>query len=188
MSAPSASMTSSRLSCPATPSRRLVRAHSCEPVCVCIGPLPLPLLFFTCVCLCVDVSFVFVAVCLSVSASHSPSTSLSLTLPLTLFLPLCLSLDPHLSHSLCVRLSLPPPSLPVSVYLTLCIPCVLGVACDLPLLFHAGGEGAGTVPKSSGAVSSAPFGSAMILPIPWMYINMLGQEGLRKATQVCARV
>ena len=34
------------------------------------------------------------------------------------------------------------------------------------------------------AVSAAPFGSASILPIPWMYIRMMGAEGLRKATQV----
>ena len=38
--------------------------------------------------------------------------------------------------------------------------------------------------KAGGAVASAPFGSAMILPIPWMYINMLGHAGLRKATAV----
>ncbi len=35
-----------------------------------------------------------------------------------------------------------------------------------------------------GAVSAAPFGSASILPISWMYIAMLGGEGLKKATQV----
>ena len=34
------------------------------------------------------------------------------------------------------------------------------------------------------AVSGAPFGSASILPISWMYIRMMGAEGLRKATQV----
>ncbi|SFN08048.1 glycine dehydrogenase [Izhakiella capsodis] len=35
-----------------------------------------------------------------------------------------------------------------------------------------------------GAVSAAPFGSASILPISWMYIRMMGAEGLRKASQV----
>ena len=35
-----------------------------------------------------------------------------------------------------------------------------------------------------GPVSSAPFGSASILPISWMYIRMMGGEGLTKATQV----
>ncbi|XNM60123.1 hypothetical protein ACLK1T_18325 [Escherichia coli] len=35
-----------------------------------------------------------------------------------------------------------------------------------------------------GAVSPAPFGSASILPISWMYIRMMGAEGLKKASQV----
>jgi glycine dehydrogenase len=34
-----------------------------------------------------------------------------------------------------------------------------------------------------GAVSSAPYGSASILPISWMYIRMMGGAGLTKATQ-----
>ena len=34
------------------------------------------------------------------------------------------------------------------------------------------------------AVSAAPYGSASILPISWMYIRMLGAAGLRRATQV----
>ena len=36
----------------------------------------------------------------------------------------------------------------------------------------------------NGAVSAAQYGSASILPISYMYIAMLGNEGLRKATQV----
>jgi glycine dehydrogenase len=35
-----------------------------------------------------------------------------------------------------------------------------------------------------GMVSAANHGSASILPISWMYITMMGQQGLRKATQV----
>ena len=35
-----------------------------------------------------------------------------------------------------------------------------------------------------GPVSSAPFGSASILPISWSYIRMMGGDGLTKATQV----
>jgi glycine dehydrogenase len=35
-----------------------------------------------------------------------------------------------------------------------------------------------------GMVSAASFGSAGILPISWMYITMMGGEGLRRATQV----
>lgn len=36
----------------------------------------------------------------------------------------------------------------------------------------------------NGAVSAAPYGSASILPISWMYIAMMGSAGLRKATEV----
>jgi len=39
------------------------------------------------------------------------------------------------------------------------------------------------VPKAGGAVAGAPFGSAAILPISWMYIKMNGYDGLRKATE-----
>ena len=35
-----------------------------------------------------------------------------------------------------------------------------------------------------GPVSSAPFGSASILPISWMYIRMMGGAGLTRATEV----
>jgi glycine dehydrogenase len=35
-----------------------------------------------------------------------------------------------------------------------------------------------------GAVSAAPYGSAGILPIPWMYIEMMGAAGLTEATSV----
>jgi len=34
-----------------------------------------------------------------------------------------------------------------------------------------------------GAVSAAPYGSPSILPITWMYIAMMGGEGLKRATQ-----
>ncbi|WP_038907053.1 aminomethyl-transferring glycine dehydrogenase [Dickeya oryzae] len=35
-----------------------------------------------------------------------------------------------------------------------------------------------------GAVAAAPFGSASILPISWMYIRMMGAEGLKQASQM----
>jgi glycine dehydrogenase len=38
--------------------------------------------------------------------------------------------------------------------------------------------------KENGAVSAAPWGSASILPISYMYIKMMGSEGLKKATEV----
>jgi len=39
-------------------------------------------------------------------------------------------------------------------------------------------------PKSSGAVSAAPWGSASILVISWMYIIMMGADGLTEATKI----
>ena len=38
--------------------------------------------------------------------------------------------------------------------------------------------------SGQGAVAAAPFGSASILTISWMYLAMLGGEGVKKATQV----
>mgnify|MGYP001331385736 CR=1 FL=1 len=35
-----------------------------------------------------------------------------------------------------------------------------------------------------GTISAAPWGSAAILPIAWMYIRMMGGPGLRRATQI----
>jgi glycine dehydrogenase len=44
---------------------------------------------------------------------------------------------------------------------------------------HATAGNAGTV----GAVSAAPLGNAAVLPISWMYIRMMGAEGLQAATE-----
>jgi glycine dehydrogenase len=39
-------------------------------------------------------------------------------------------------------------------------------------------------PKTGiGPIAASPFGSAGILPIPWMYIRMMGAKGLRRATE-----
>lgn len=38
--------------------------------------------------------------------------------------------------------------------------------------------------RTCGAVSSAPWGSAGILPITWMYLKMMGGQGLTQATQI----
>jgi len=38
--------------------------------------------------------------------------------------------------------------------------------------------------KGKSAISAAPWGSASILPISWMYIAMMGGAGLKRATQV----
>ena len=48
---------------------------------------------------------------------------------------------------------------------------------DHPLVSTSGEEGVN-------AVSAAPFGSAGILPISWAYIKMLGNTGMKRATQV----
>jgi len=40
-----------------------------------------------------------------------------------------------------------------------------------------------TTQSPVGPVSAAPFGSAMILPISWMYIRMMGPDGLKDATE-----
>jgi glycine dehydrogenase len=42
----------------------------------------------------------------------------------------------------------------------------------------------GALPGKGAAVSAAPWGSPSILPISWMYIQMMGGEGLKLATQV----
>ncbi len=42
---------------------------------------------------------------------------------------------------------------------------------------RSGGEGVGPV-------AAAPYGSAGILPIPWVYVRMMGAEGLTRATAV----
>ncbi|SEQ18819.1 glycine dehydrogenase [Pseudomonas cuatrocienegasensis] len=44
--------------------------------------------------------------------------------------------------------------------------------------------GHGQMARKEGAVSAAPFGSASILPITWMYISMMGGEGLKRASQM----
>jgi glycine dehydrogenase len=40
------------------------------------------------------------------------------------------------------------------------------------------------LPETTGPVSAAPYGSALILPISWMYIRMMGAQGVRRATEV----
>lgn len=86
----------------------------------------------------------------------------------------------------------------LNLHKTFCIPHggggpgvgAIGVARHLaPFLpghpvVQVGGEGANVVPKSTGAVSAAPYGSAAILPISWMYIKMLGTAGLKRSTQM----
>jgi glycine dehydrogenase len=62
----------------------------------------------------------------------------------------------------------------------------IGVAKHLvPFLpSHPVVKPAGATSQSIGPISAAPYGSASILPISWVYISLMGGEGLRKATQV----
>ncbi|MBE2245147.1 MAG: glycine dehydrogenase (aminomethyl-transferring), partial [Burkholderiaceae bacterium] len=43
---------------------------------------------------------------------------------------------------------------------------------------------AGSGDAAVGAISAAPLGNAGVLPISWMYMRMMGAEGLRAATEV----
>jgi glycine dehydrogenase len=51
-------------------------------------------------------------------------------------------------------------------------------------LAAVGGGGRGAAGEAIGPVSAAPWGSAGILPISWMYIRMMGGDGLRQASLV----
>ncbi|MBB3061866.1 aminomethyl-transferring glycine dehydrogenase [Microbulbifer rhizosphaerae] len=37
---------------------------------------------------------------------------------------------------------------------------------------------------ANGTISAAPWGSASILPISWMYIRMMGKQGMKRATEI----
>ena len=45
-------------------------------------------------------------------------------------------------------------------------------------------ERRGVSANGAGAVASAPWGSASLLVIPWMYLRLMGADGLTQATQV----
>ena len=56
-----------------------------------------------------------------------------------------------------------------------------------PLVPQAGpepGMGPNGPLTRTGPISGAPWGSAGILPIPWMYVRLMGPDGLREATEV----
>ena len=52
-----------------------------------------------------------------------------------------------------------------------------------PLRPECGPQGRGHAEGGVGPVSGAPWGSAGILPIPWMYVRMMGPDGLLQATE-----
>jgi len=81
----------------------------------------------------------------------------------------------------------------INLHKTFCIPHGGGgpgmgpIACAkhledfLPTHHHLNGKNS---QKGMGAVSAAPWGSASILAISWMYIKMMGAEGLKLASEV----
>jgi glycine dehydrogenase len=85
----------------------------------------------------------------------------------------------------------------INLHKTFCIPHGGGgpgmgpIAVRAHLLPHLPGHqfgetraGTASVGVATGAVSAAPYGNASVLPISWMYIRMMGANGLRRATQL----
>ncbi len=63
-------------------------------------------------------------------------------------------------------------------------PGVGPIAVAAHLAPHLPGHSLVSLPGRAGAIASAPFGSASVLPISWMYIRLMGPEGLKLASQV----
>ena len=78
----------------------------------------------------------------------------------------------------------------LNLHKTFCIPHGgggpgVGPVCVVQdLVPYLPGHGTAGVPGGVGAVSAAPLGNAAVLPISWMYIRMMGTEGLQAATEV----
>ncbi|MFN8849755.1 MAG: aminomethyl-transferring glycine dehydrogenase [Inhella sp.] len=80
----------------------------------------------------------------------------------------------------------------LNLHKTFCIPhggggpgvgpvCVVDDLVPFLPAHRTAGMGADT---NIGAVSAAPWGNAAVLPISWMYIRLMGPDGLKKATEV----
>lgn len=78
----------------------------------------------------------------------------------------------------------------LNLHKTFCIPHGGGgpgvgpVAVKAHLAPFLPGDPLGDPGQAIGPVSAAPFGSAGILPIPWVYLRLMGPDGLREATEV----
>jgi len=78
----------------------------------------------------------------------------------------------------------------INLHKTFCIPHGgggpgMGPICVAKHLApHLPGHPLAKLAGNAGPVSAAPWGSASILPISWMYIRMMGADGLKKATEV----
>ncbi|MFD0666402.1 aminomethyl-transferring glycine dehydrogenase [Ramlibacter sp. MAHUQ-53] len=78
----------------------------------------------------------------------------------------------------------------LNLHKTFCIPHGgggpgVGPVCVVEDLvpFLPGHAAGGLGERPVGAVSAAPLGNAAVLPISWMYVRMMGAEGLRQATE-----
>ena len=80
----------------------------------------------------------------------------------------------------------------LNLHKTFCIPhggggpgvgpvCVVDDLVPFLPAHHASGR---VTPHGVGAISAAPLGNAAVLPISWMYMRMMGAEGLQAATEV----
>jgi glycine dehydrogenase len=80
----------------------------------------------------------------------------------------------------------------LNLHKTFCIPhggggpgvgpvCVVEDLVPFLPAHHASGL---ITPQGVGAISAAPLGNAAVLPISWMYVRMMGSEGLQAATEV----
>ena len=77
----------------------------------------------------------------------------------------------------------------LNLHKTFCIPHGgggpgVGPVCVVQdLVPYLPGHHEGGVAGGVGAISAAPYGNASVLPISWMYIRMMGAEGLKHATE-----
>jgi glycine dehydrogenase len=77
----------------------------------------------------------------------------------------------------------------LNLHKTFCIPHGGGgpgvgpVACKTHLAPFLPGHRYLRAASATGAVSAAPYGSASILPISWMYVTMMGAAGMRDVTE-----
>jgi glycine dehydrogenase len=78
----------------------------------------------------------------------------------------------------------------LNLHKTFCIPHGGGgpgmgpIAVGAHLAPFLPGHPLATEPQAVGPVSAAAYGSPSILPIPWVYIALMGKQGLTRATQV----
>ena len=80
----------------------------------------------------------------------------------------------------------------LNLHKTFCIPHGGGgpgvgpvcVVADLVPFLPAHHSSGLVTPQGVGAISAAPLGNAAVLPISWMYVRMMGSEGLQAATEV----